>query len=176
MNLLTLHNHTGSRPTAPPKRRLHLLRQRCGAALVVGALASFTAQAAGPTELVGPVGPVGPVGAAGRPEPSAPARANAVGPALRAADSTPPSARTGSSAVRGNRIEVTGNKASGVRCGDQGSASVNSVDVRGARLEGQTVIVQGRNARDVHGIDCPAHVDEPRHGGSAGQTNSIRIR
>jgi hypothetical protein len=50
------------------------------------------------------------------------------------------------------------------------------VDVRGARLEGQTVIVQGRNARDVHGIDCPAHVDEPRHGGSAGQTNSIRIR
>ena len=173
MNLLTLHNYTGSRTTAPLKRRLHSLRQRCGAALVVGALASFTAQAAGPTE---PVGPVGPVGAAGRLEPSAPARANAVGPALRAADSTPPSARTGSSAVRGNRIEVTGNKASGVRCGDQGSASVNSVDVRGARLEGQTVIVQGRNARDVHGSDCPARADEPRHGGSAGQTNSIRVR
>ncbi|MBP6535522.1 MAG: hypothetical protein KA211_02120 [Xylophilus sp.] len=50
------------------------------------------------------------------------------------------------------------------------------MDVRGARLEGQSVIVQGRNARDVHGSDCSARADEPRHGGSADQTNSIRIR
>jgi hypothetical protein len=73
---------------------------------------------------------------------------------------------------------VTGNTATGVRCSGDGAASVNSVDVSGARLDGRTVIVQGRNASDVDSTrDCPnpagSSADRPV---APGQTNSIRIR
>ncbi|MDI3381610.1 hypothetical protein ACFPPF_20235 [Xenophilus aerolatus] len=78
-----------------------------------------------------------------------------------------------------NRIEITGNTATNVqvRCGDgrtaasgQG-ANVNSVNVDKRALEGRTVIVTGRNARDVKAdADC-AH-GQP----GAANVNSINIR
>lgn len=78
-----------------------------------------------------------------------------------------------------NRIEITGNTATNVqvRCGDgrtaaagQG-ANVNSVNVDKRALEGRTVIVTGRNARDVRAdADC-AH-GQP----GAANVNSINIR
>jgi len=142
------------------------------AVLAVGTVA----RAAGPTGPVGPVGPIGPTGPVGasgaepasppptQPRPSAPVRpsANAAG-------------HTGGGA--GNRIEVSGNTATSTRCAQDGAASVNSVDVSGARLEGRTVIVQGRNANDVRTQDCSRHPGPPAQGqGATGQTNSIRIR
>ena len=88
-----------------------------------------------------------------------------------------------SGADAGNRIEVSGNTASGTRCADDGTASVNSVDVAGARLQGRTVIVQGRNANNVRTTDCPERAGQtPQNQGAAGRppgntnTNSIRIR
>lgn len=130
------------------------------------------------------VGPVGAVGAAGTPGPTGPIGADAgrmqrsQPQALAPAPAAEPAARAapGSGSSRtGNRIEVTGNTASGnVGCNSDGTASVNSVDVRGARLEGETVIVQGRNTNDVKTPrDCPGA--RPQGPGS-GQTNSIRIR
>lgn len=78
-----------------------------------------------------------------------------------------------------NRIEITGNTATNVqvRCGDgraaaagQG-ANVNSVNVDKRALEGRTVIVTGRNTRDVKAdADC-AH-GQP----GAANVNSINIR
>lgn len=78
-----------------------------------------------------------------------------------------------------NRIEITGNTATNVqvRCGDghgaattQG-ANVNSVNVDRRALEGRTVIVTGRNTRDVRAeADC-AH-GQP----GAANVNSINIR
>lgn len=167
--------HAGAPLAALLKKRLPSLRRGCGAALMTGLLASSVAHAAVPTEVVGPVGTVG---ATGRTEPGAPARAHSTGTAQRALAPAPASAPArGSSAAQGNRIEVSGNTASGVQCGEQGSASVNSVDVQGARLQGKTLIVQGRNARNVHGPDCAARADQPnRRGDAGGQTNSIRIR
>jgi hypothetical protein len=79
-----------------------------------------------------------------------------------------------SSPSAGNRIEVSGNTASGTRCAQDGTASVNSVDVSGARLEGRTVIVQGRNANNVRTTDCPERAAQPPS--ASGNTNSIRIR
>lgn len=111
------------------------------------------ASAGGP---VGPVGPVGPIGAEG-------GRAGAV----------PRPARPAASAERaGNRIEVTGNTASGTACGPEG-ASVNHVDVRRAQLEGHTVIVQGRNVNGIDTRDC-AGTGNGAKGRS--EVNSIRIR
>ncbi len=130
------------------------------------------------------IGPSGAVGAAGTPGPIGPIGADAVRnersqPQSRASTpATEPAARAApgkGSSHTGNRIEVTGNTASGtVGCSPDGTASVNSVDVRGARLEGKTVIVQGRNTNDVKTPrDCPgARPQEPGNG----QTNSIRIR
>ncbi|MGE8318626.1 MAG: hypothetical protein ACN6O3_07730 [Comamonas sp.] len=74
----------------------------------------------------------------------------------------------------GNRIEVSGNTASGVRCSQDGSVSVNSVDVNGASLQGRTVIVQGRNVNNVSTADCAA---QPAAGAApSGQVNGVRIR
>lgn len=153
----------------PIWRTLH----RSGAVLFALLLATAAAQAAGP---IGPVGPVGPTGAIGP-----------VGPAEGAAADTPrhsrpnvqppravPAQPPASAAGAGNRIEVSGNTASGTGCAADGGASVNSVDISGARLEGRTVIVQGRNANDVRTRDCSP--DGPPGHGAAGQTNSVRIR
>lgn len=129
-------------------------------ALIALSMASAGAGAAG---TVGPVGAIGPVGLG----------ASADAPRPNAA---PRPAQPASGAQAGNRIEVSGNTASGVRCaaGGGSTASVNSVDVAGARLEGRTVIVQGRNTSDVRAGDCPQQAPQPA--GAAGQTNSIRIR
>ena len=141
-------------------------------------LVSAGALAAGPVGPVGPVGPIGPPGAESSDVPR-PARPSAVPrPAL-------PTHPASSAAPSGNRIEVSGNTASGTRCAGEGTASVNSVDVSGARLDGRTVIVQGRNADNVRTTDCPERTQPPAQGrGGAGtapaqqpsQTNSIRIR
>ena len=75
----------------------------------------------------------------------------------------------------GNRIEVSNNTVSGVRCANGGSVSVNSVDVNAASLKGRTVIVQGHNTGDVKEVDCP----EDDGGGKKSkpaQINSITIR
>lgn len=149
-------------------------------AALLGSGAAPAAEPIGPTGPVGPTGPIGPVGptapaAPARAEPPAAPRSARASPAPRPA---PPVSPRASDAPAGNRIEVTGNTATGVRCGDSGTASVNSVDLSGARLEGRTVIVQGRNARDVHSArDCPGRSAAPAQGAAApGQTNSIRIR
>lgn len=123
---------------------------------------------------VGPVGPIGPVGPVGTVSPTGVQRSQAPHPQREgsvpgAAAAAPPVA-----ASAGNHIEVSGNTAAGIRCASGGSASVHSVDVAGANLQGRTVIVQGRNASDAQASDCvgaPAQRTSP-----AGQTNSIRIR
>ncbi len=134
---------------------------RAAAVLCAVLAAGTVARAAGPVGPVGPIGPTGPVGASGAESASPP-------PAPRASPAPRPA---------GNRIEVSGNTATGTRCAQDGTASVNSVDVSGARLEGRTVIVQGRNANDVRTQDCSRHPKPPAQGqGATGQTNSIRIR
>ena len=127
---------------------------------------------------IGPVGPIGPVGATGT---------NAQGGSReRAAPATPPAAAapsTGAAPVRpvtgqGNRIEVTGNTATHTGCGP-GGASVNSIQVDRQSLEGQTVIVQGRNSSDVDVRPCPAAGNGSEAAPAAGagkQVNSIRVR
>lgn len=143
--------------------------------LTLWCAAPADAQAVGPVDAAGvngTPGPTGPIGVdAGRNHRSrhqAPAAPPAAQPAARA------DAGSGSSHT-GNRIEVTGNAASGTAgCSPDGTASVNSIDVTGARLEGKTVIVQGRNTNDVKTPrDCPG---ARPHGPGSGQTNSIRIR
>ena len=116
-------------------------------------------------EPIGPQGTLGPVGSIGPSHaPRSSANQAAVAPPRPA-----PAAPRGRSRGRatGNHIEATGNSATGRVCGGGQGVSVNSVDVRGARLEGRTVIVQGRNARDVDTRDCPP---------VPAQVNSIRIR
>ena len=117
--------------------------------LTLWCAAPADAQAVGPVDAAGvngTPGPTGPIGVdAGRNHRSrhqAPAAPPAAQPAARA------DAGSGSSHT-GNRIEVTGNAASGTAgCSPDGTASVNSIDVTGARP----------------------------HGPGSGQTNSIRIR
>lgn len=165
------------------------------AAVLLAALSSGTgAQAAGPAGPAGPTGPVGPVGPVGTIGPTGPANAAGVAPVsppptlrvdpvarpaapVRPASSADGTTRSSPARGTGNHIEVTGNTATGIRCGQDGSASVNSVDVSGARLDGRTVIVQGRNASDVRTRDCaqPTQPQAPGQGGT-GQTNGIRIR
>lgn len=150
-------------------------------AAAVFCMALLGGGAAHAAEPIGPVGPIGPTGitappAPARTEPPAAPRAGRAGPAPQR-PATPAAPQTDEARV-GNRIEVTGNTATGVRCSSDGAASVNSVDVSGARLEGRTVIVQGRNASDVDSArDCPQRPGPPAQGRAApGQTNSVRIR
>lgn len=148
----------------------------CAAAVLLALpLVGAPAWAAGPVGPVGPAGPIGPLGpgpAGVEPEVPRPGRPL---PVPRPAAPPKPKAHA-SSAGTGNRIEVSGNAASGTRCAADGTASVNSVDVSGARLEGRTVIVQGRNANNVRTVDCPERTDRSAPGPAASQTNSIRIR
>ncbi|MDM0055341.1 hypothetical protein [Variovorax fucosicus] len=78
-----------------------------------------------------------------------------------------------------NRIEVSGNKAQNVQvqCADgnakntAAAGNVNSVNIDGRALQGKTVIVTGRNSRDVRAdADCK--------GGAApnANVNSVNIR
>lgn len=127
------------------------------------------AAAAGPVGPQGPIGPTGPLGPAATDRPVAPQRSAASAPAPLASSARPPAA----AAEAGNRIEVSGNSASGTRCAGPGNAAVNSIDVSGARLEGRTVIVQGRNANRVRTEDCP---QAPPTRQRQEQTNSIHIR
>ncbi|QIL70048.1 hypothetical protein G7048_06575 [Diaphorobacter sp. HDW4B] len=75
----------------------------------------------------------------------------------------------------GNRIEVTNNSVSGVRCANGGSVSVNSVDVNAASLKGRTVIVQGHNTGDVKEVECPEDNGSGKKS-KPSQINSITIR
>ncbi len=87
------------------------------------------------------------------------------------------------------RIEVTGNTAANVRTrcrtgatqsgaaqsgAAQSGVNVNSVNVEGRALRGKTVIVTGRNSRDVDvDVDC----DRGAGGaGSSANVNSVNIR
>ena len=127
---------------------------------------SAGAWAAGPTGPLGPVGPTGPT------RPSGVAGAQPVPPPALPVQPPAHGSNGNEAAPAGNHIEVTGNTATATRCPGEGAASVNSVDVAGARLQGRTVIVQGRNTHDVHTGDCPARTGLP----TQGQTHSIRIR
>ncbi len=138
-------------------------------ALVLGGAVAI---AAGP---VGPVGPVGPLG------PSRSASAvESPGADLHRTPRPPMGASAGAATSTGNHIEVTGNTAAGTHCAQNGTASVNSIDVSRARLNGQTVIVQGRNTQSVDTRDCPPHTDGVAGGHKTpeppAQDNSIRIR
>lgn len=157
---------------AAPSRGL----RPAAAVFCVALLGGGAAHAAEPIGPVGPIGPTGITAAPARTEPPAAPRAGRAGPAPQR-PATPAAPRTGDARV-GNRIEVTGNTATGVRCSGDGAASVNSVDVSGARLEGRTVIVQGRNASDVDSArDCPQRPGPPAQSIAApGQTNGVRIR
>ena len=79
-----------------------------------------------------------------------------------------------------NRIEVTGNKAQNVQvqCADGPRATanaqggnVNSVNIDKRALEGKTVIVTGRNSRDVR-----ADADCQRGQAPNANVNSVNIR
>ena len=151
--------------------RSQRVAQGVGAALLALLMTGTSALAAGPVGPVGPVGPIGPLGPGpGGVEPEVPRPGRPL-PVPRPAAPPKPKA---SSPSAGNRIEVSGNTASGTRCAQDGTASVNSVDVSGARLEGRTVIVQGRNANNVRTTDCPERAAQPPS--ASGNTNSIRIR
>lgn len=136
----------------------------------------------GPTGPVGPVGPVGPTGAArGTPAHPMPGHQHPASPAPQAIAPSQPSASAANAGPAGNRIEVSGNTATGTRCTDDGATSVNSVDVTGARLDGRTVIVQGRNTHGARTRDCPRRAEPTVQGEGAarqtqGNSNSIRIR
>lgn len=80
-----------------------------------------------------------------------------------------------------NRIEVTGNSAQNVQAkcapangkptSNAPAANVNSVNVDGQSLQGKTVIVTGRNSRDVHvDADCQNGVRPNAN------VNSVNIR
>lgn len=118
------------------------------------------AYAVGPTGQLGPKGPIGAPGSR-----TAPAAESA----RAEAQQTPPGTNG-----QGNRIEVTGNTATNVRCPEGGSASVNSVNVNGESLKGRTVIVQGRNAKDVH-VDCANDSANP-DGKPSTSVNGVNIR
>ncbi|WP_234193312.1 hypothetical protein [Pseudacidovorax sp. NFM-22] len=77
-----------------------------------------------------------------------------------------------------NRIEVTGNSTRNVqvRCADgtaaPAGANINSVDIDSRALQGRTVVVTGRNTRDVKvGVGCAAG-----GAGGAANVNSVNIR
>lgn len=70
----------------------------------------------------------------------------------------------------GNRIEVSNNTVSDSGCDGQGVA-VNSVNIDGARLQGRTVVIAGKSAKNIDTRDCPA-----RQGQGRATVNSINIR
>ncbi|MGK6307234.1 hypothetical protein [Variovorax sp. DT-64] len=82
-----------------------------------------------------------------------------------------------------NRIEVTGNSARNVqvRCpdgsrkADVAASNVNSVNIDGRALQGKTVIVSGRNSRDIH-ADADADADCRGGAPSNANVNSVNIR
>lgn len=134
-------------------------------------LVAVCALHAGAQAQIGPSGPIGPAGSVGS--------SATTGQGERAAGArvqAPQPARDG----QGNRLEVTGNTATGAGCGQAGT-SVNSIDVNAQRLEGRTVIVQGRNSSDVHFQPCPStssgtdNVNKPARPHDT-QVNSIRVR
>ena len=144
------------------------LRRHSAAMLCALWLAHAGVGAAGTIGPVGPIGPVGTVGPTGLHRSDAP-RPQRTGSVPGSAAAAPPVA-----ASPGNHIEVSGNTAAGTRCADGSSASVNSVDVAGASLQGRTVIVQGRNVNNTHPSDCVAAPAQRKS--AAGQTHSIGIR
>lgn len=165
----------------PLRGTVAALRVATASALLLAGAGAFAA---------GPVGPVGPVGTLGPSRPTAPVESPGAvakrtpGKPTGVAGAMPPVARRdgvgagiGDPPRTGNHIEVTGNTAAGAPCAQNGAVSVNSIDVSQARLDGKTVIVQGRNAQGVDARDCTPHTD----GAAArpkppGQVNSIRIR
>ena len=150
----------------------------CTAQSALLVLVCATARASGPVGPVGPVGPIGPVGPV-RSGPTVPPQAPALPGRVRQPAASAPEPAQRPSAEAGNHIEVTGNTASVNRCAGDATTSVNSVDVAGAKLEGRTVIVQGRNARDVRTQDCTDRThpsNSASHPNAPSQTNSIRIR
>lgn len=178
-------------PCPTPMQAAACISARCTSAAVkkwvagVFLLAGTGVFAMGPTGTVGPIGPAGPTGPSGltrHVDPHGPDQARGSGahvspPPNAAASAAPRLHDAGRAAAEGNRIEVTGNTASGTRCGPDGTASVNSVDVSGAKLQGRTVIVQGHNTVNTVARDCPKSKDTSgrgTHGPS--QVNSIRIR
>jgi len=75
-----------------------------------------------------------------------------------------------------NRIEITGNTVQDVRGCPGGVANVNSVNIDGQSLKGRTIIVAGRNVRDVHAEKDCAGGKDGRPAGGASNVNSINIR
>lgn len=81
---------------------------------------------------------------------------------------------------RGNRIEVTGNRAERIQvhCDANTAVNVNSVNIQGRALRGETVVVTGRNTQDVRIVgDCAEAQDgatSQRNGPV--QVNSVTIR
>lgn len=149
-------------------------------ALVLGGAVAI---AAGPVGPVGPVGPLGPSRSASAVESPGADLHRTPRPPLGAPSAAPGAyhgAPAGAATSTGNHIEVTGNTAAGTHCSQNGTASVNSIDVSRARLNGQTVIVQGRNTQSVDTRDCPPHTDGVAGGHKTpeppAQVNSIRIR
>ncbi|WP_311223587.1 hypothetical protein [Acidovorax sp. WCS2018Cala2-18] len=123
---------------------------------------------------IGPSGPIGPVGSTGTTGQSE----RAAKPSQPAASAPVPGRQTPRE-VNGNRLEVTGNTATQVGCGPANTA-VNSIDVNAQRLEGRTVIVQGRNSSDVNVQPCPTNEGKTNKAAPARphdtQVNSIRVR
>ncbi|QNP49473.1 hypothetical protein [Diaphorobacter aerolatus] len=158
------HDNSGSQASKPGWRGLRCSLTVALLSLVGGQLALAT----------GPNGPIGPQGKIG---PRTAEDAEAAQNPGRAAR-TPAQAPMRADSAPGNRITVTNNTATNVRCAGDGSVSVNSVDVNGASLKGRTVIVQGHNATDVRSEDCAGQSDGGAQGpGSVpSQVNSIRIR
>jgi hypothetical protein len=98
---------------------------------------------------------------------------------------TIPDSSTSTTVIRNNgegtnRIVVTGNTAQNVtvNCGKPGQkmadVDVNSVSVDGKSLKGETIIVAGRNARNVH-VDADCDQKNGNRGSSV-NVNSVNIR
>lgn len=140
--------------------RMSCVRALCSAGIACIAPA---AMAAGPSGQIGPAGPVGVQGAA-----------QVQGTATTVIEN--PGSGT-------NRIEVTGNTAQNVQvqCADgsrkktapqAAGSSVNSVNIDGRALAGKTVVVTGRNSRDVRATaDCQDGAAAPTT-----NVNSVTIR
>ncbi|MDO4723772.1 MAG: hypothetical protein Q4A97_03300 [Comamonadaceae bacterium] len=81
---------------------------------------------------------------------------------------------------RGNRIEVTGNRAERIQvhCDANAAVNVNSVNIQGRALRGETVVVTGRNAQDVRIVGDCAQAPDGATGQGTGpvQINSVTIR
>ncbi|PAT37042.1 hypothetical protein [Vandammella animalimorsus] len=80
----------------------------------------------------------------------------------------------------GNRIEVTGNRAERIQvhCDANAAVNVNSVNIQGRALRGETVVVTGRNTQDVRIVGDCAEAQDGATGQRTGpvQINSVTIR